>query len=258
MARLGVGNGADMVSRSRISPIRITSGAWRRAFFRPFAADAVSLPTSRWFTTERLFLNWYSAGSSMVRMCPPRSCCGGQSPQRGALTHRGAPSGSGRAFHDRSPSTEAGAEVQRRHIHRDVADHGPRSCRAGVMALTRNRRRRRAGNHVELRRFPSFFECARRHESRPAGSWAASAGQRLAVDGGQHVAVDLDRAGECPEITSGCFPSSLVGADASMVRELEVSQWPWSASELGLDLGISIAQQIVDAGLGAGLRVHPS
>ena len=61
---------ADMVSRSRISPIRITSGAWRSAFFRAICIDSVSLPTSRWLTTDFLFVNRYSTGSSMVRMWP--------------------------------------------------------------------------------------------------------------------------------------------------------------------------------------------
>ena len=61
---------ADMVSRSRISPIRITSGAWRSAFFRAVCRDWVSLPTSRWLTMDFLFLNWYSTGSSIVRMWP--------------------------------------------------------------------------------------------------------------------------------------------------------------------------------------------
>jgi hypothetical protein len=45
---------ADMVSRSRISPIRITSGAWRSAFFRPTCSEAVSGPISRWLTTDFL------------------------------------------------------------------------------------------------------------------------------------------------------------------------------------------------------------
>ncbi|EER59291.1 hypothetical protein AcdelDRAFT_3137 [Acidovorax delafieldii 2AN] len=61
---------ADMVSRSRISPIRITSGAWRSAFFSAVCSDCVSLPISRWFTMDFLLRNWYSTGSSIVRMWP--------------------------------------------------------------------------------------------------------------------------------------------------------------------------------------------
>ena len=48
----------------------MTSGAWRRAFFRPICKLAVSLPTSRWFTMDFLLVNMYSSGSSMVRMWP--------------------------------------------------------------------------------------------------------------------------------------------------------------------------------------------
>ncbi len=59
-----------MVSRSRISPIRITSGACRSAFFSAVCRDWVSEPISRWLTIDFLFLNWYSTGSSTVRMCP--------------------------------------------------------------------------------------------------------------------------------------------------------------------------------------------
>ena len=61
---------ADMVSRSRISPTRITSGAWRRAFLSATCRFWVSLPISRWLTTDFLFLNKNSTGSSIVRMCP--------------------------------------------------------------------------------------------------------------------------------------------------------------------------------------------
>ena len=59
-----------MVSRSRISPIMMQSGAWRSAFFRATCMLAVSRPTSRWLTIERLLLNRNSIGSSMVRMWP--------------------------------------------------------------------------------------------------------------------------------------------------------------------------------------------
>ena len=59
-----------MVSASRISPIRITSGASRIAFFSALWKACVSRPTSRWFTIDILCLCRYSIGSSMVRMCP--------------------------------------------------------------------------------------------------------------------------------------------------------------------------------------------
>ena len=42
----------SMVSRSRISPTRMTSGSSRRAARSPAAKDWVSLPTSRWLMTH--------------------------------------------------------------------------------------------------------------------------------------------------------------------------------------------------------------
>src|SRR3990167_503391 len=59
-----------MVSRSRISPIRMQSGDWRSAFFSAICSDSVLRPTSRWLTTHFLLWNRNSIGSSMVRMCP--------------------------------------------------------------------------------------------------------------------------------------------------------------------------------------------
>src|SRR5450830_146577 len=60
----------SMVSRSRISPICITSGAWRKVFFRAVAQSSVSTPTSRWVTMQ-LPCRWMnSTGSSMVMMWP--------------------------------------------------------------------------------------------------------------------------------------------------------------------------------------------
>ena len=61
---------ASMVSASRISPIRITSGASRIAFLSALWKLCVSSPTSRWLTSDFLCLCRYSIGSSMVRMCP--------------------------------------------------------------------------------------------------------------------------------------------------------------------------------------------
>ncbi|MCY1314740.1 hypothetical protein D9M70_654480 [compost metagenome] len=61
----------SMVSRSRISPIRITSGAWRRVFFSAAWKLRVSTPTSRWLMIDFLCRCTYSTGSSMVMMWPP-------------------------------------------------------------------------------------------------------------------------------------------------------------------------------------------
>jgi len=60
----------SMVSRSRISPIKITSGAWRRVFLSAAWKFLVSTPISRWFTMLFLCLCTNSMGSSMVMMCP--------------------------------------------------------------------------------------------------------------------------------------------------------------------------------------------
>ena len=59
-----------MVSRSRISPIRMTSGAWRSVFFSAASQLSVSRPTSRWVTTQFLCGCTNSTGSSMVMMWP--------------------------------------------------------------------------------------------------------------------------------------------------------------------------------------------
>jgi len=61
---------ASIVVASRISPIRITSGASRIAFFSALWKACVSRPTSRWLTIDFLCRCRYSIGSSMVRMWP--------------------------------------------------------------------------------------------------------------------------------------------------------------------------------------------
>ena len=63
----------EIVSRSRISPTRITSGSSRSAARRPSAKSGASEPTSRWLTIERLCWCRNSIGSSIVRMWSWRS-----------------------------------------------------------------------------------------------------------------------------------------------------------------------------------------
>jgi hypothetical protein len=63
---------ACMVSLSRISPIRMQSGAWRMAFFSAGCQSMVSMPISRWLTIDFLCLKRYSIGSSTVRIWPAR------------------------------------------------------------------------------------------------------------------------------------------------------------------------------------------
>src|SRR5882724_11043781 len=62
-----------MVSRSRISPISTTSGSSRRAARKASAKLLVSACSSRWFTTQFLFMCTNSIGSSIVRMWSCRS-----------------------------------------------------------------------------------------------------------------------------------------------------------------------------------------
>ena len=61
-----------IVSRSRISPTRITSGSWRRRRAAPSAKLGASTPISRWLTMQRLCRCTNSIGSSIVRMCSAR------------------------------------------------------------------------------------------------------------------------------------------------------------------------------------------
>src|SRR5439155_1383061 len=56
----------EIVSTSRISPTRMTLGAWRRAARRARAKVWVSEPTSRWLMVARLWGCRYSIGSSIV------------------------------------------------------------------------------------------------------------------------------------------------------------------------------------------------
>ena len=58
-----------MVSKSRSSPTRITSGSSRSAERSALLNECVSRCTSRWFTKLSLLSCTNSIGSSMVRMC---------------------------------------------------------------------------------------------------------------------------------------------------------------------------------------------
>src|SRR5581483_7297773 len=60
---------AANVSRSRISPTRMTSGLSRSAARRPAAKLSTSRPTSRWWIRQRSLSYSNSTGSSMVTMC---------------------------------------------------------------------------------------------------------------------------------------------------------------------------------------------
>ena len=62
----------EIVSRSRISPTRITSGSWRSAAFSASAKLFASAPTSRWLTMHFLWRWTNSIGSSIVMMCSAR------------------------------------------------------------------------------------------------------------------------------------------------------------------------------------------
>ena len=60
----------SMVCRVRISPIRITSGAWRRVLRSATSKDSVSTPTSRWVMMHPSWSWTYSIGSSTLMMWP--------------------------------------------------------------------------------------------------------------------------------------------------------------------------------------------
>jgi len=61
-----------MVSRSRISPTRITSGSSRRAARKALVKLSECSPICRWFRSDILFSWMNSRGSSRVRMCSLR------------------------------------------------------------------------------------------------------------------------------------------------------------------------------------------
>ena len=63
----------EIVSRSRISPTRITSGSWRSAALSASAKLCASAPSSRWLTMQLLCRCRNSIGSSIVMMCSWRS-----------------------------------------------------------------------------------------------------------------------------------------------------------------------------------------
>src|SRR5215218_7171880 len=61
-----------IVSRSRISPTRITSGSWRSAPFSAPARDCAAEPIARWLTMHFWCRCRNSIGSSIVMMCSSR------------------------------------------------------------------------------------------------------------------------------------------------------------------------------------------
>ncbi len=61
------------VSKSRISPTRMTSGSWRRAARIAAANDRVSTSSSRWLMIDFLSRWRNSTGSSTVMMCSART-----------------------------------------------------------------------------------------------------------------------------------------------------------------------------------------
>ena len=63
----------EIVSKSRISPTRITSGSSRSAARSAALKDIVSIPTSRWLIMDALWKCSYSIGSSIVIICSARS-----------------------------------------------------------------------------------------------------------------------------------------------------------------------------------------
>ncbi len=62
----------SIVSSSRISPTKMTSGSWRSAARNAAAKLAVSIPISRWLMLDIWSLCMNSIGSSTVTMCSER------------------------------------------------------------------------------------------------------------------------------------------------------------------------------------------
>ena len=62
----------EIVSRSLISPTRMTSGSWRSAPLSARPKPWASEPSSRWLTMHFLWECRNSIGSSIVRMCSSR------------------------------------------------------------------------------------------------------------------------------------------------------------------------------------------
>ena len=60
---------AEKLMASRISPIMMMSGSWRRMCLRPCSKERVSRPISRCSMTDWLSSNTNSIGSSSVMMC---------------------------------------------------------------------------------------------------------------------------------------------------------------------------------------------
>ena len=125
-----------MVSRSRISPIRMQSGAWRSAFFSADLQRLRVAPTSRWLTTDFLFANRNSIGSSMVRMCPAIFGCAirASRPAWCSLPVPVAPTISTRPRFSSTRSTAAAACSGESSAGMSVGCSGRRrpSCRAGL------------------------------------------------------------------------------------------------------------------------------
>jgi hypothetical protein len=107
----------SIVSRSRISPIRMTSGAWRSVFFSAMCQLSVSTPTSRCVTTQRLVLVHVLdrvldrddvAAAVLVAVADHRR-------ERRRLAGAGArrPRSPGRAWSSRPPSGPAAARAPR-------------------------------------------------------------------------------------------------------------------------------------------------
>ena len=165
----------------------------------PICSDCVSLPTSRWLTTDFLFVNRNSTGSSIVRMWPGQLLV--------AMVHhrgqRGALAGAGRAdhqhqaalFHDQvGQDRRQRQRVERRDLVRDVAEHGGDRCRAGGSAEMRKLPTpRHARCPCSARRCRSSSSMlARRAALRPAAAAVRVGGSSWSLIGRQ-LAVDLDQ-----------------------------------------------------------------
>jgi hypothetical protein len=143
---------SEMVSRSRSSPITMTSGSSRSAARSARAKEPVCACTQRWFTRHR-FEGWrYSMGSSMVRMCSRRSslirltsaarfaAAGGARHEHHSLVVGGVPRQVGR-----QPQV-----LERRRLLGDVAEHTVESALLAVQVRAEATDSRHRMAEVEL------------------------------------------------------------------------------------------------------------
>src|SRR5450830_1450562 len=234
-----------MVSLSRISPIRMQSGAWRMELRRAMAKLSASLPISRWLTMDFLFLNRYSMGSSRVRMWPARNSLRWSSIEAMVvdLPEPVAPTSSSRprfsmmrsASTGGRPSSPSGGMFAG--TKRNTAEMEPRWRKAD--------RRKRPRFATEI---PMFSSLVRSSSSICAGV-AISVSRAMMLSGSSFWALMGIR-----------LPLILIWTGevtAKNMSEAFFSFISWNKRSIAMGNSLDAAQQFVDARLGTGLGIDP-